>query len=182
MQLKVLQKDDGYWLSIDGNLKALVYLGQNHGAITTAALDEAAQHSAQSDACALGGLVQTKGENMINGIHIYQGDCPDEINGSYSRDKNCPCCQALVIAQHSAQRTKGKIMFENFVKTFENWRIDENGRVNNLPLIDVQTWCRRIEIAAEHNVQRTGLRRLVAGYTLGLVVGWLACLALIACR
>lgn len=33
---------------------------------------------------------------MINGIHIYQGDCPDEVNGPYSRDKNCPVCQALL--------------------------------------------------------------------------------------
>jgi hypothetical protein len=31
----------------------------------------------------------------INGIHIYQGNCPDENNGSYSRDKNCPACNAL---------------------------------------------------------------------------------------
>ena len=33
---------------------------------------------------------------MINGIHVYQGLCPDEVNGQYSRDPNCPCCKALM--------------------------------------------------------------------------------------
>ena len=31
----------------------------------------------------------------IKGIHIYEGKCPDKINGQYSRDKNCPVCNAL---------------------------------------------------------------------------------------
>jgi hypothetical protein len=73
-------------------------------------------------------------------------------------------------------------MLDDFVKTFEGWRIDEHDRINNLPMIDMQTWCRRIETAAEHRVQRIGLRCLVAGYALGLVIGWLACLALAAYR
>ena len=73
-------------------------------------------------------------------------------------------------------------MLNDFIKTFENWRIDEHDCINNLPMIDMQTWCRRIEIAVEHRVRRIGLRRLVAGFTFGLVVGWLACLALVAYR
>ena len=32
----------------------------------------------------------------MNGIHIYQGYCPDEVNGPHSRDKNCPVCRALI--------------------------------------------------------------------------------------
>ena len=31
----------------------------------------------------------------IKGIHIYKGLCPDKINVQYSRDKNCPACNAL---------------------------------------------------------------------------------------
>jgi hypothetical protein len=34
---------------------------------------------------------------MISGIHIYQGKCPDQINGPYSRDPNCPVCVALMV-------------------------------------------------------------------------------------
>lgn len=36
---------------------------------------------------------------MINGIHIYAGDYPDDLNGPYARDKNCPVCLALAIAE-----------------------------------------------------------------------------------
>lgn len=42
MQIKVLRKDDGYWLSIDGQKKALINL-DIHGEIVTTALEEAAQ-------------------------------------------------------------------------------------------------------------------------------------------
>jgi len=35
----------------------------------------------------------------INGIHIYQGNCPDENNGQYARDENCSACQALINAE-----------------------------------------------------------------------------------
>ena len=38
---------------------------------------------------------------QLNGIHIYQGQCQDEINGPYSRDLNCPVCQALVLVEES---------------------------------------------------------------------------------
>ena len=48
MQIKVLRKDDGYWLSIDGQKKALVNIGI-HGEIVTAALEEAAQQGVQAD-------------------------------------------------------------------------------------------------------------------------------------
>ena len=48
MQIKILFKEDGYWLSIDGQKKALVNLGI-HGEIVTAALEEAAQQGAQAD-------------------------------------------------------------------------------------------------------------------------------------
>ena len=33
---------------------------------------------------------------MIDGRHIYQGDCPDDDNGPYSRDPDCPVCRALM--------------------------------------------------------------------------------------
>jgi hypothetical protein len=33
---------------------------------------------------------------LANGIHIYQGLCPDEITGPHSRDPQCPCCNALI--------------------------------------------------------------------------------------
>ena len=42
-------------------------------------------------------------EQSINGIHIYQGDCPDNTNGPFSRDKNCPVCQALIAVENATQ-------------------------------------------------------------------------------
>lgn len=38
---------------------------------------------------------------MMNGTHIYQGDCPDTNNGPYSRDNNCPACRALILAEEN---------------------------------------------------------------------------------
>ena len=69
MQIKVLSKDDGYWLSIDGQEKALINLGV-HGEIVTAALEEAAQQEATSDGakCAACGSL-----NLVPAVHCQ--DC-----------------------------------------------------------------------------------------------------------
>ena len=48
MQIKVLSKEGSYWLSIDGQKKALINLGI-HGEIVTAALEEAAQQTVAVD-------------------------------------------------------------------------------------------------------------------------------------
>ena len=40
MEIKIICKDDGFWLSLDGKKKALINLG-SHGKIVTSALEEA---------------------------------------------------------------------------------------------------------------------------------------------
>lgn len=58
-----------------------------------------------------------KDNNKINGVHVYQGECPDVNNGPYSRDRNCPVCQALMAMEKQpasnethAVETKGATM------------------------------------------------------------------------
>jgi hypothetical protein len=41
----------------------------------------------------------------INGHHIYQGGCPDELD-PYSRDENCQACKALIFAEKIAAAMK----------------------------------------------------------------------------
>lgn len=31
--------------------------------------------------------------------HVYNGECPDQIEGSKVRDTECPACQVLIAAQ-----------------------------------------------------------------------------------
>ena len=47
--LKIIHKNDGYWLSIDGPKNARINLGE-HGPLVTAALEQAAQQGVQADA------------------------------------------------------------------------------------------------------------------------------------
>ena len=47
MKIEIKKDDDGYWLYLDGKMKALINLGDEHGEIVTAALEEAAQPRVQ---------------------------------------------------------------------------------------------------------------------------------------
>lgn len=49
---------------------------------------------------------------MMNGIHIYEGACPDEVNGKNSRDYNCPCCQALMFAERKENQAEFAVFLQ----------------------------------------------------------------------
>lgn len=74
--LKVIHKDDGYWLSIDGPKKALINLGE-HGPLVTAALEKAAQQGVQSDLAVRCQVMGCKnvGTYSLCGEHANQPNC-----------------------------------------------------------------------------------------------------------
>jgi len=54
---------------------------------------------------------------MINGIHIYEGGCPDLVAGPYARDPNCPLCK--------------------FIMTFEEMYAPEN--LDTMKIVDIHS-------------------------------------------
>lgn len=56
MKIKILHKEDGYWLSIDGQKKALINLGV-HGEIVTSALEEASRQADGAVRCQVAGCM-----------------------------------------------------------------------------------------------------------------------------
>ena len=48
MEVKVVKKDDGYWLSLKGKTGALIHLGEINNSIAIAALEEAAAEETSS--------------------------------------------------------------------------------------------------------------------------------------
>jgi hypothetical protein len=50
------------------------------------------------------------------GIHIYNGKCPDEVNGPDARDPDCPTCRAL---EEHVRLKKAMEKFLSFLETRE---------------------------------------------------------------
>lgn len=69
--------------------------------------------------------------------HLYEGRCPDYVNGPESRDPDCPACQAIAAAEaqqerllqdmHDAGREVDRVMAEaapKVVRLTEDERLD----------------------------------------------------------
>ena len=69
MNIDVVKKDNGYWLVLNGKVKATIHLG-NHGEIVTAALEEAVQQKHEADTPCV----------KCGGISAHKINCEDEIS------------------------------------------------------------------------------------------------------
>lgn len=79
-----------------------------------------------------------KTRTRITGIHIYQGKCPDEVNGPYSRDPKCPVCAALILAESYEPEKENSTAESN--KAPEEIYLQLDGDGGNEFIEDCATW------------------------------------------